>query len=173
MREKQYRRLWLVGQLAPMELRLSPLPSGRSIITKKGDGSQVKESTDSSTTIEEEDVKGKKKIYFQTVEETLMQDEKLSCQTVPEYCLSQQCKIFVAYEYFITVNVFKIFVVMICNLLVKSHSDSFSFNLFIYCSLHSYLVHGRYAATFPKFTISVHYLTSLPVLCDRSVMCDI
>ncbi|XP_064080379.1 calcium/calmodulin-dependent protein kinase type II alpha chain-like isoform X25 [Macrobrachium nipponense] len=30
---------------------------GRSIITKKGDGSQVKESTDSSTTIEEEDVK--------------------------------------------------------------------------------------------------------------------
>ncbi|XP_066964812.1 calcium/calmodulin-dependent protein kinase type II alpha chain isoform X8 [Macrobrachium rosenbergii] len=32
--------------------------SSRSIITKKGDGSQVKESTDSSTTIEEEDVKG-------------------------------------------------------------------------------------------------------------------
>ncbi|KAK8386769.1 hypothetical protein O3P69_017905 [Scylla paramamosain] len=31
--------------------------SSRSIITKKGDGSQVKESTDSSTTIEEEDVK--------------------------------------------------------------------------------------------------------------------
>ncbi|XP_045104301.1 calcium/calmodulin-dependent protein kinase type II alpha chain-like isoform X35 [Portunus trituberculatus] len=35
--------------------------SGRSIITKKGDGSQVKESTDSSTTIEEEDVKDKSK----------------------------------------------------------------------------------------------------------------
>ncbi|XP_071542366.1 calcium/calmodulin-dependent protein kinase type II alpha chain isoform X4 [Panulirus ornatus] len=34
---------------------------GRSIITKKGDGSQVKESTDSSTTIEEEDVKDKSK----------------------------------------------------------------------------------------------------------------
>ncbi|XP_022247308.1 calcium/calmodulin-dependent protein kinase type II alpha chain isoform X5 [Limulus polyphemus] len=31
--------------------------SGRSIITKKGEGSQVKESTDSSTTLEEEDVK--------------------------------------------------------------------------------------------------------------------
>ncbi|XP_050477596.1 calcium/calmodulin-dependent protein kinase II isoform X9 [Bombus vancouverensis nearcticus] len=31
---------------------------GRSIITKKGDGSQVKESTDSSTTIEDDDVKG-------------------------------------------------------------------------------------------------------------------
>ncbi|XP_006615985.1 calcium/calmodulin-dependent protein kinase type II delta chain isoform X12 [Apis dorsata] len=30
---------------------------GRSIITKKGDGSQVKESTDSSTTIEDDDVK--------------------------------------------------------------------------------------------------------------------
>ncbi|KAK8386765.1 hypothetical protein O3P69_017905 [Scylla paramamosain] len=35
--------------------------SSRSIITKKGDGSQVKESTDSSTTIEEEDVKDKSK----------------------------------------------------------------------------------------------------------------
>jgi hypothetical protein len=33
--------------------------AGRSIITKKGEGSQVKESTDSSTTIEEDDVKGK------------------------------------------------------------------------------------------------------------------
>ncbi|KAI4489859.1 hypothetical protein M0804_004041 [Polistes exclamans] len=33
-------------------------PQGRSIITKKGDGSQVKESTDSSTTIEDDDVKG-------------------------------------------------------------------------------------------------------------------
>lgn len=28
------------------------------MITKKGDGSQVKESTDSSTTIEDDDVKG-------------------------------------------------------------------------------------------------------------------
>ncbi|XP_012142043.2 calcium/calmodulin-dependent protein kinase II isoform X2 [Megachile rotundata] len=34
---------------------------GRSIITKKGDGSQVKESTDSSTTIEDDDVKEDKK----------------------------------------------------------------------------------------------------------------
>lgn len=33
--------------------------AGRSIITKKGEGSQVKESTDSSTTIEDDDVKGK------------------------------------------------------------------------------------------------------------------
>nr|QHR97355.1 calcium/calmodulin-dependent protein kinase type II subunit alpha isoform B2 [Laodelphax striatellus] len=32
--------------------------SGRSIITKKGDGSQVKESTDSSTTLEDDDIKG-------------------------------------------------------------------------------------------------------------------
>nr|CAD7398824.1 unnamed protein product [Timema cristinae] len=31
---------------------------GRSIITKKSDGSQVKESTDSSTTLEDDDVKG-------------------------------------------------------------------------------------------------------------------
>ncbi|KAL2728975.1 calcium/calmodulin-dependent protein kinase type II alpha chain isoform X4 [Vespula squamosa] len=35
--------------------------TGRSIITKKGDGSQVKESTDSSTTIEDDDVKEDKK----------------------------------------------------------------------------------------------------------------
>jgi hypothetical protein len=34
-------------------------PTGRSIITKKSDGSQVKESTDSSTTLEDDDVKGK------------------------------------------------------------------------------------------------------------------
>ncbi|XP_046667362.1 calcium/calmodulin-dependent protein kinase type II delta chain isoform X5 [Homalodisca vitripennis] len=32
-------------------------PQGRSIITKKGDGSQVKESTDSSTTLEDDDIK--------------------------------------------------------------------------------------------------------------------
>lgn len=71
--------LWPPGQTSPMELRLGSLPSGRSIITKKGDGSQVKESTDSSTTIEEEDVKGKMKDkYFCTVEKTLIQDEKLS-----------------------------------------------------------------------------------------------
>ncbi|XP_046420007.1 calcium/calmodulin-dependent protein kinase type II alpha chain isoform X19 [Neodiprion virginianus] len=35
--------------------------SGRNTITKKGDGSQVKESTDSSTTIEDDDVKEDKK----------------------------------------------------------------------------------------------------------------
>lgn len=33
---------------------------GRSIIVKKGDGSQVKESTDSSTTLEDDDIKGRK-----------------------------------------------------------------------------------------------------------------
>ena len=39
--------------------------SGRSMIAKKGDGSQVKESTDSSqTTIEDEDTKGKRKSLF-------------------------------------------------------------------------------------------------------------
>ncbi|XP_026679463.1 calcium/calmodulin-dependent protein kinase type II alpha chain [Diaphorina citri] len=34
---------------------------GRSIVTKKGDGSQVKESTDSSTTLEDDDIKEEKK----------------------------------------------------------------------------------------------------------------
>ncbi|KAL6441045.1 hypothetical protein ACFW04_003423 [Cataglyphis niger] len=38
--------------------------SSRSIITKKGDGSQVKESTDSSTTIEDDDIKGRKIPFF-------------------------------------------------------------------------------------------------------------
>jgi len=33
--------------------------SGRSIVNRKGDGSQVKESTDSSTTLEDDDIKGK------------------------------------------------------------------------------------------------------------------
>ncbi|KAG0413048.1 hypothetical protein HPB47_009813 [Ixodes persulcatus] len=37
--------------------------SSRSIMTKKGEGSQVKESTDSSTTIEDDDVKGAGKSY--------------------------------------------------------------------------------------------------------------
>ena len=42
---------------------------GRSIINKKGDGSQVKESTDSSsTTLEDDDVKGKSDyIYFLSI----------------------------------------------------------------------------------------------------------
>uniref|UniRef100_A0A8D8V9W1 calcium/calmodulin-dependent protein kinase n=1 Tax=Cacopsylla melanoneura TaxID=428564 RepID=A0A8D8V9W1_9HEMI len=35
--------------------------SSRSIVTKKGDGSQVKESTDSSTTLEDDDIKEEKK----------------------------------------------------------------------------------------------------------------
>lgn len=37
---------------------------GRSIIVKKGDGSQVKESTDSSTTLEDDDIKGRKSIFL-------------------------------------------------------------------------------------------------------------
>ncbi|XP_045104294.1 calcium/calmodulin-dependent protein kinase type II delta chain-like isoform X29 [Portunus trituberculatus] len=45
--------------------------SGRSIITKKGDGSQVKESTDSSTTIEEEDVKARKQEIIKATEQLI------------------------------------------------------------------------------------------------------
>lgn len=37
--------------------------TGRSIINKKGDGSQVKESTDSNTTLEDDEVKGKSEIW--------------------------------------------------------------------------------------------------------------
>lgn len=44
---------------------------GRSIITKKGDGSQVKESTDSSTTIEEEDVKARKQEIIKATEQLI------------------------------------------------------------------------------------------------------
>jgi hypothetical protein len=43
-------------------LCLCLFPTGRSIITKKSDGSQVKESTDSSTTLEDDDVKGKQTV---------------------------------------------------------------------------------------------------------------
>ncbi|XP_046667367.1 calcium/calmodulin-dependent protein kinase type II alpha chain isoform X10 [Homalodisca vitripennis] len=42
-------------------------PQGRSIITKKGDGSQVKESTDSSTTLEDDDIKEDSEISYQTL----------------------------------------------------------------------------------------------------------
>ncbi|XP_024085554.1 calcium/calmodulin-dependent protein kinase type II alpha chain isoform X24 [Cimex lectularius] len=44
---------------------------GRSIITKKGDGSQVKESTDSSTTLEDDDVKAKKQEVIKITEQLL------------------------------------------------------------------------------------------------------
>ncbi|UYV71274.1 CAMK2G [Cordylochernes scorpioides] len=40
----------------------SNFTTGRSIVTKKGEGSQVKESTDSSTTIEEDDIKASIKL---------------------------------------------------------------------------------------------------------------
>ncbi|XP_014244533.1 calcium/calmodulin-dependent protein kinase type II alpha chain isoform X25 [Cimex lectularius] len=45
--------------------------SSRSIITKKGDGSQVKESTDSSTTLEDDDVKAKKQEVIKITEQLL------------------------------------------------------------------------------------------------------
>nr|QHR97372.1 calcium/calmodulin-dependent protein kinase type II subunit alpha isoform E1 [Sogatella furcifera] len=44
---------------------------GRSIITKKGDGSQVKESTDSSTTLEDDDVKARKQEVIKMTEQLL------------------------------------------------------------------------------------------------------
>ncbi|XP_075216507.1 calcium/calmodulin-dependent protein kinase II isoform X9 [Lycorma delicatula] len=45
--------------------------SSRSIITKKGDGSQVKESTDSSTTLEDDDVKARKQEVIKMTEQLL------------------------------------------------------------------------------------------------------
>jgi len=45
--------------------------SSRSIITKKGDGSTVKESTDSSTTIEDDDVKARKGEIIKLTEQIL------------------------------------------------------------------------------------------------------
>nr|XP_014285457.1 calcium/calmodulin-dependent protein kinase type II alpha chain isoform X19 [Halyomorpha halys] len=45
--------------------------SGRSIITKKGDGSQVKESTDSSTTLEDDDIKARKQEVIKITEQLL------------------------------------------------------------------------------------------------------
>ncbi|XP_063984784.1 calcium/calmodulin-dependent protein kinase type II alpha chain isoform X20 [Diachasmimorpha longicaudata] len=43
----------------------------RSIITKKGDGSQVKESTDSSTTIEDDDVKARRQEIIKMTEQLI------------------------------------------------------------------------------------------------------
>ncbi|KDR16359.1 hypothetical protein L798_09698 [Zootermopsis nevadensis] len=51
-------------------------PTGRSIIAKKSDGSQVKESTDSSTTLEDDDVKvarSRHLIHEQTTQQTHLQ----------------------------------------------------------------------------------------------------
>ncbi|XP_053597619.1 calcium/calmodulin-dependent protein kinase type II alpha chain isoform X24 [Microplitis mediator] len=45
--------------------------STRSIITKKGDGSQVKESTDSSTTIEDDDVKARRQEIIKMTEQLI------------------------------------------------------------------------------------------------------
>jgi len=45
--------------------------SGRSIITKKGDGSQVKESTDSSTTLEDDDIKARKQEVIKMTEQLI------------------------------------------------------------------------------------------------------
>ncbi|XP_029678193.1 calcium/calmodulin-dependent protein kinase type II alpha chain isoform X6 [Formica exsecta] len=44
---------------------------GRSIITKKGDGSQVKESTDSSTTIEDDDIKARRQEIIKMTEQLI------------------------------------------------------------------------------------------------------
>ncbi|XP_076673400.1 calcium/calmodulin-dependent protein kinase II isoform X31 [Andrena cerasifolii] len=44
---------------------------GRSIMTKKGDGSQVKESTDSSTTIEDDDVKARRQEIIKMTEQLI------------------------------------------------------------------------------------------------------
>nr|CAD7573347.1 unnamed protein product [Timema californicum] len=54
---------WICGAILTTMLATRNFSSkydgrGRSIITKKSDGSQVKESTDSSTTLEDDDVKG-------------------------------------------------------------------------------------------------------------------
>ncbi|XP_048513368.1 calcium/calmodulin-dependent protein kinase type II alpha chain isoform X27 [Athalia rosae] len=45
--------------------------SGRQTITKKGDGSQVKESTDSSTTIEDDDVKARRQEIIKITEQLI------------------------------------------------------------------------------------------------------
>ncbi|XP_036147404.1 calcium/calmodulin-dependent protein kinase type II alpha chain isoform X17 [Monomorium pharaonis] len=44
---------------------------GRSIITKKGDGSQVKESTDSSTTLEDDDIKARRQEIIKMTEQLI------------------------------------------------------------------------------------------------------
>ncbi|XP_059489100.1 calcium/calmodulin-dependent protein kinase type II alpha chain isoform X10 [Neocloeon triangulifer] len=60
--------------------------SSRSIITKKGDGSQVKESTDSSTTIEDDDVKEADKSRVDRSSTVIAKDpEEDSMSELPRY----------------------------------------------------------------------------------------
>ncbi|XP_065348760.1 calcium/calmodulin-dependent protein kinase type II alpha chain isoform X9 [Cloeon dipterum] len=58
---------------------------GRSIITKKGDGSQVKESTDSSTTIEDDDVKEADKRVDRSSTVIAKDPEEDSLSDLPRY----------------------------------------------------------------------------------------
>ncbi|XP_045104295.1 calcium/calmodulin-dependent protein kinase type II delta chain-like isoform X30 [Portunus trituberculatus] len=61
----------LKGAILTTMLATRNFSKSRSIITKKGDGSQVKESTDSSTTIEEEDVKARKQEIIKATEQLI------------------------------------------------------------------------------------------------------
>ncbi|XP_076361594.1 calcium/calmodulin-dependent protein kinase type II alpha chain isoform X12 [Tachypleus tridentatus] len=60
--------------------------SSRSIITKKGEGSQVKESTDSSTTLEEEDVKARKSEIIKITEQLIEAISSGDFQSYTKYC---------------------------------------------------------------------------------------
>ncbi|XP_049271675.1 calcium/calmodulin-dependent protein kinase type II alpha chain isoform X43 [Rhipicephalus sanguineus] len=60
--------------------------TGRSIMTKKGEGSQVKESTDSSTTIEDDDVKARKQEIVKLTEQLIESINSGDYETYTKLC---------------------------------------------------------------------------------------
>ncbi|XP_049271681.1 calcium/calmodulin-dependent protein kinase type II alpha chain isoform X45 [Rhipicephalus sanguineus] len=60
--------------------------SSRSIMTKKGEGSQVKESTDSSTTIEDDDVKARKQEIVKLTEQLIESINSGDYETYTKLC---------------------------------------------------------------------------------------
>ncbi|KAF8765239.1 Calcium/calmodulin-dependent protein kinase like protein [Argiope bruennichi] len=60
--------------------------SSRSIMAKKGEGSQVKESTDSSTTLEDEDVKVRKQEIIKITEQLIHAINTGDYETYTKYC---------------------------------------------------------------------------------------
>ncbi|XP_045465163.1 calcium/calmodulin-dependent protein kinase type II alpha chain isoform X13 [Harmonia axyridis] len=61
----------LKGAILTTMLATRNFSIGRSIVVKKGDGSQVKESTDSSTTIEDDDVKARRQEIIKITEQLI------------------------------------------------------------------------------------------------------
>ncbi|GFY21546.1 hypothetical protein TNCV_1166931 [Trichonephila clavipes] len=71
---------------APNQDNMCKFLNGRSIMAKKGEGSQVKESTDSSTTLEDEDVKARKQEIVKITEQLIDAINTGDYETYTKYC---------------------------------------------------------------------------------------